>query len=336
MDQRRKLQVFVSSTYADLREERQAAVEAILTAGHIPAGMELFAAGDESQMQAIRRWIEESDVFLLILGGRYGSIEPVSGKSYIHLEYEHALSLGKPVFAVVIDADHLEQRVKQLGSKAIETEHSQRLRAFRDVVLSRIVRFWLDPRDIKLAVLETLPEYARRTDLAGWVRGTDVDFARLAEEIARLTKENADMRAALNRSSSASAPTHYAGLAFDELYALLANTPIPFLERFDASEASRLSQIASLFSDAHATPLYAFFMISPALLKQWPLPRGYPRDSVAARLAEYGLVHNIRRHGENNYYQATEAGRQFFLRLLIARDAAKGDSLRDSRHGPDT
>ncbi len=71
---RKKLQVFVSSTYLDLLTERQAAVEAILRAGHIPAGMELFAAGDQSQIKAIREWIEDSDVFLLILGGRYGSI----------------------------------------------------------------------------------------------------------------------------------------------------------------------------------------------------------------------------------------------------------------------
>jgi len=66
----KKLQVFISSTYDDLKEERQAAVQAILRAGHIPAGMELFAAGDESQMRVIERWIENSDVFLLILGSR--------------------------------------------------------------------------------------------------------------------------------------------------------------------------------------------------------------------------------------------------------------------------
>src|SRR5262252_4497918 len=89
MAQKKKLQVFVSSTYLDLREERQAAVEAILTAGHIPAGMELFTACDQGQMQVIKRWIDESDVYLLILGGRYGSIEPESQKSYIHLEYEY-------------------------------------------------------------------------------------------------------------------------------------------------------------------------------------------------------------------------------------------------------
>jgi Domain of unknown function (DUF4062) len=64
-----------------LRKERQAAVEAILTAGHIPAGMELFTAGDESQMEVIKRWIAESDVFLLILGGRYGSLVQPGGNN---------------------------------------------------------------------------------------------------------------------------------------------------------------------------------------------------------------------------------------------------------------
>jgi len=69
---RKRLQVFVSSTYTDMRPERQAAVESILKAGHIPERMELFTAGDQTQLQVIRRWSEESDVFLLILGGRYG------------------------------------------------------------------------------------------------------------------------------------------------------------------------------------------------------------------------------------------------------------------------
>ncbi|MCB0521514.1 MAG: DUF4062 domain-containing protein [Saprospiraceae bacterium] len=59
---KKKLQVFVSSTYMDLVKERQVAVEAILQAGHIPAGMELFAAGDEEQWDVIKKWIKESDV----------------------------------------------------------------------------------------------------------------------------------------------------------------------------------------------------------------------------------------------------------------------------------
>ncbi|MDD5007450.1 MAG: DUF4062 domain-containing protein [Syntrophorhabdaceae bacterium] len=43
---KKKLQVFISSTYSDLKAERQSAVDAVLKAGHIPAGMELFAAGN--------------------------------------------------------------------------------------------------------------------------------------------------------------------------------------------------------------------------------------------------------------------------------------------------
>lgn len=85
----KKLQVFVSSTYEDLKKERQAAVEAILDAGHIPAGMELFKAG-KSQMRTIQKWIDGSDVYMLILGGRYGSIEEESGLSYTELEYRYA------------------------------------------------------------------------------------------------------------------------------------------------------------------------------------------------------------------------------------------------------
>ena len=98
----KKLQVFVSSTYTDLKEERQAAVEAILDAGHIPAGMELFKAGNESQLKTIYKWIDESDVYMLILGGRYGSIKSKSGKSYTQLEYEYALSKRIPFLQLLL------------------------------------------------------------------------------------------------------------------------------------------------------------------------------------------------------------------------------------------
>ena len=81
----KKLQIFVSSTFIDLIDERQAAVEAILKAGHIPAGMELFTASNQSQWTIIQKWIDESDIYMLILGGRYGSIEPDSGLSYTEL-----------------------------------------------------------------------------------------------------------------------------------------------------------------------------------------------------------------------------------------------------------
>lgn len=128
---KRRLQVFVSSTFTDLLDERQAAVAAILKSGHIPAGMELFNAGDKSQLDTIKSWIDESDVYMLILGGRYGSVEPVSGKSYTELEFDYAISKGKPVFAVVIAEDALELRVKSAGSSVLELSNPGMLKEFR-------------------------------------------------------------------------------------------------------------------------------------------------------------------------------------------------------------
>lgn len=63
----KKLQIFVSSTYTDMLEERQAATETILKTHNIPAGMELFSSGSESQLEVIKEWIDDSDLYVLIL-----------------------------------------------------------------------------------------------------------------------------------------------------------------------------------------------------------------------------------------------------------------------------
>lgn len=227
----KKLQVFVSSTYTDLIEERQAAVEAILSAGHIPAGMELFTAGDESQMTVIKRWIDESDVYLLILGGRYGSIDENSGKSYTHLEYEYALSIGKPIFSVVIKPEALEEKVKKIGTSATELVNGKELIAFKEIVLTTLVKFWHDVKDIKLAIYETLSEFSHREELIGWIRGDQrVNGNLLAEEIAKLTRENSELRERLLKSPLQT-EVLYCGLTYAEISERLQSKAHPNPER---------------------------------------------------------------------------------------------------------
>ena len=68
----KRYQVFVSSTYADLREERQRVIQALMEMDCIPSGMELFPAADEEQWHFIRKVIDDCDYYLLIIGGRYG------------------------------------------------------------------------------------------------------------------------------------------------------------------------------------------------------------------------------------------------------------------------
>lgn len=170
---KQKLQIFLSSTYEDLIDERLAAMEAILAAGHIPAAMEQFSPGDETALEKIRGWIEESDAFVLILGGRYGSIEPTSGKSYVQLEYEYALQKKKPFFALVVTREHHERRVRELGLSVDEREQQEKYKEFKTVVTGKLCAVWHDRKDIKAAILHKLPEWARRPDLTGWVRSDE-------------------------------------------------------------------------------------------------------------------------------------------------------------------
>ncbi|HYH83005.1 MAG TPA: DUF4062 domain-containing protein [Longimicrobium sp.] len=330
MTQKKKLQVFVSSTYQDLRAERQAAVEAILTAGHIPAGMELFSAGDESQMEVIKRWIDESDVFLLVLGGRYGSVEPTSGKSYIHLEYEYAVSRAKPLFAVVIDEQHREDRVKSHGIHVVETENAPKLREFREQILTRLVKFWSDPRDIKLAVYETMSDFSRRADLMGWIPGSQaIDAGSLAGELARLAKENSELRRQL-AESGISGQT-YSGLRFDELFGLLSREtfdPVESNSEEDTRFVDTLNRIAEREGDPNPKLLHALLMMQkqliPAFETEW---ENRNIRNVMRRFEYYGLTRWAGDNHDEFYpgerFEITQDGQKFILRLIVERRAQK-------------
>lgn len=226
----KKLQVFISSTYSDLKEERQAAVQAILKAGHIPAGMELFTAGDKSQMETIKRWIDESDIYMLILGGRYGSIEPATSISYTELEYDYAVEKEKPLFAVVITEGALDKKVKAHGIEYLEREQPAALTGFRKKVLSNISSFFDDPKDIKLAVHETIGDFTNRYEFSGWVKGSQViDTASLLEEIKRLTTQKGELEtqlAELEKSSRGLAQAEAEQVNLTELTAILKSIEI--------------------------------------------------------------------------------------------------------------
>lgn len=171
----KKLQVFVSSTYTDLIEERQAAVQAILDAGHIPAGMELFKAG-KSQMKTIKRWIDESDVYMLILGGRYGSIEKESGLSYTELEYRYALFKNMPVFAIILDDSFLFTKAASSGKDSIfEKNNVDKYITFKKYVETNIVKFPNNIYQISTIIHSQLDEiiFDPEYKLIGWTKNNN-------------------------------------------------------------------------------------------------------------------------------------------------------------------
>lgn len=195
----KKLQVFVSSTYTDLIEERQAAVQAILDAGHIPAGMELFKAG-KSQMNTIRNWIDESDIYILILGGRYGAIEEGSGLSYTELEYRYALSKSMPVFAIVLEDNFLFTKAASNGKDAIfENNNTDMFNSFKSLILSKIVRFVKNTSEIMIAVHTILNESSILESSIGWIRTSNEPTAN--NFIQEIFKQNSNLLNSILNSS---------------------------------------------------------------------------------------------------------------------------------------
>lgn len=243
---KRKLQVFVSSTFTDLKVERQAAVAAILKAGHIPAGMELFTSGDRSQMKVIEKWIDESDVYMLILGGRYGSIEKTSGVSYTELEYDYAKQVGKPMFAVVIEERAIEVKVNAGGTAMLERDNPGALKLFREKVLSNVSSFFSDEKDVRLCVHESLADLAENRDLKGWVSGSEVEDSRgLHDEVRRLREENERLRETLASVDKEGTKKPVEG--FEDLKKILAATQVKIPANLTGGEEDSTASLLTLF-----------------------------------------------------------------------------------------
>ena len=140
----KKYQVFVSSTYKDLIEERRVVTQALMEMDCIPAGMELFPAADEEQWEFIKKVIDDCDYYLLLIGSRYGSTTN-DGISYTEKEYDYAVKLGLKVIALF----HRPPEDTIDNEKPITQDHIERLNEFKDKVISnRLIKYWNNTSDL--------------------------------------------------------------------------------------------------------------------------------------------------------------------------------------------
>jgi hypothetical protein len=188
----KRYQVFVSSTYADLKEERQKVIQAVIGMNCIPAGMELFPAADEEQFQFIKRVIDDCDYYLLIIGGKYGSTA-AEGISYTEKEYDYAVKLGLKVIALI----HENPDEVPLGKSEKDPVLRERLDAFRKKVSTgRLVKHWKSADELPNLVTVSLVHTTRMFPAVGWIRANKAASEELLTEINELRKENAQLKSA--------------------------------------------------------------------------------------------------------------------------------------------
>lgn len=124
--------VFVSSTSRDMQDQRAALKSLIEGLGMTYVGMEDFVPSESTPAEYIRDKVDECDLYLGIVGKRYGHVEPGSGMSMTEIEYHQAVAGGKPLRIFVMDdAVDVPEDHRESDPAMVE-----KLEAFRSRVLA--------------------------------------------------------------------------------------------------------------------------------------------------------------------------------------------------------
>jgi len=184
---RPKYQVFISSTFEDLVKERQAAINTILRLGQIPVGMEMFNASNKTQWEMIKRRIEESDYYIVLIAHRYGSVDS-SGISYTEKEYDYASTLSIPVLGFIFHGDKWETKFVDAGKK------KTCLGKFKKKVKGRMADFFQSSDELSAKVATALSDQFVVYPGIGWTRTDQLPSNATLDEFAKVTRERDELR----------------------------------------------------------------------------------------------------------------------------------------------
>lgn len=319
----KKYQIFISSTYEDLKEEREQAIKAVLEMGHIPVGMEMFSAGDEEQWKLIARQIEASDYYVLIVAHRYGS-ETKAGTSYTEKEYDYAIEMGVPILGFIIDdsspwpanrTDNHQKKKKKLAS-------------FKSKVKNKLVQFWTNKVDLHGKISISLVKTMSANPRTGWVRSDEAIRADVTKELSRLSTENSTLRSELEKLRKI-ADDHVDEVREvvnimneNERHFRIRSTgkwddasshQLTLLEIFVAVAPTLIDENSSL---GISTDL-AFEQVGNKYFKKWPIGSnritGIVADFVALDVLESSKKkHSV--HDDNQYWTLSKLGKQVLKR----------------------
>lgn len=320
-----KYQVFVSSTFEDLRVERDAVVRAVLEMGHIPVGMEMFSAADEEQWKLIARHIDESDYYVVLVAHRYGSLAD-GGFSFTRKEYEYAVEKGVPVLAFVIDpkADWPADRV-DTDQGAVEG-----LKAFKHRVRHKPIDLWTSADDLHGKCAVALMKAFVSSPRSGWVRASDMAGPGVIVELARLSTENASLRQRIEQVE-AETEANYAD-RLRELAETMRKNQVTFsfrrTPRAEWEECGKFNLLTlfefvapSLIAEESKQQLASTLAMTAAGKPPWSFAAINQVSGILADLSALDLVEPSRRKhslkDENEYWSLTTIGRD----LLRSRRA---------------
>ncbi|MCC9083095.1 DUF4062 domain-containing protein [Enterococcus faecium] len=159
--------------------------------------MEGFAA-TATQKEIIKKKITSCDAYMLIVGSKYGTIDPESGLSYTEWEYDYALDNGIPIYTMILEEKYIQERMANglLKLSDIETT-SENYKAFVSKASSRQVDFINSIEQVKsmteAGIMQLVKDFG--SSMIGWVSATIVDNVKMLEnELDNLRKTKASYK----------------------------------------------------------------------------------------------------------------------------------------------
>lgn len=312
----KRYQVFISSTFMDLSEERQLVMRTVLEMGHIPAGMELFPAFDEEQWNFIKRVIDDSDYYIVIVGARYGSLTP-DGVSFTEKEYDYAVAKGIKVTAL------LHGKPEDIPQKNAERmpELREKLDAFRaKLIAGRLVKFWTEARELPGLVALSLQKTIADYPAVGWIRGDMAATSDLLAQTNELRIQNEALReeaAQLQRKVSLPSTELAQGNERVMLHGLYHTTYGTEKTKSSVTWDDIFATIGPAFYNSVAD-VYARSLVESRIRDRFFPGRGrfdlnsFDIDTIAIQLSALGLIRIFTatsvKGGQELYWQLTDAG----------------------------
>jgi len=153
-----KKTVFISSTYKDLKEYREAVWDVLEKHSVNVKGMEKFGASKETPLESCLNEIKQSDIYIGIIGMIYGSIDKNTGKSFTQLEYEEA-----PKYDIDIHIYLIDEIKTKFYIKDIDFKNAPKLRKFKSMLKTHTCKFFSNPINLSNHINDRLNESTNST-----------------------------------------------------------------------------------------------------------------------------------------------------------------------------
>ncbi|MCG8409952.1 MAG: DUF4062 domain-containing protein [Bacteroidales bacterium] len=155
-----KKTVFISSTYIDLQEERKELWKALEKFNVIVKGMEKFGARTEDALTTCLNEVEQSDIYIGIIGVRFGSIDKATKKSYTQLEYEKAVESKQLILIYLIDTENAH-----VIPSHFDIHNQEKLKIFKSKLKeNHTVDFFKDSTDLVDKLNRQFKKYLKRKE----------------------------------------------------------------------------------------------------------------------------------------------------------------------------